>query len=193
MVSKYDHALWELLLRHKAAELPCEIPLIISNHEDLRPVANHFNIRYEVFPINKDNKREQEEKELELMKSLNVELVVLARYMQVISDDFCNAYNHAVINIHHSFLPAFIGAKPYHKAHARGVKLVGATAHYATAELDEGPIIEQDVARISHRSSVDDLLRKGRVLEREIIVRAVKAHLEDRILVHENKCVIFGD
>jgi formyltetrahydrofolate deformylase len=193
MVSKYDHALWELLLRHKAAELPCEIPLIISNHEDLRPVADHFNIRFEVFTVNKENKREQEEKELALMKSLNVELVVLARYMQIISDDFCNAYNHAVINIHHSFLPAFIGARPYHRAHARGVKLVGATAHYATAELDEGPIIEQDVARISHRSSVDDLLRKGRVLEREIIVRAVKAHLEDRILVYENKCVVFGD
>jgi formyltetrahydrofolate deformylase len=193
MVSKYDHALWELLLRHKAAELPCEIPLIISNHEDLRPVADHFNIRFEVFTVNKENKREQEEKELALMKSLNVELVVLARYMQIISDDFCNAYNHAVINIHHSFLPAFIGARPYHRAHARGVKLVGATAHYATAELDEGPIIEQDVARISHRSSVDDLLRKGRVLEREIIVRAVKAHLEDRILVYDNKCVVFGD
>jgi formyltetrahydrofolate deformylase len=193
MVSKYDHALWELLLRHKAGELPCEIPLIISNHEDLRPVADHFNIRFEVFPVNKENKRAQEEKELELMKSLNVELVVLARYMQIISDDFCNAYNYAVINIHHSFLPAFIGAKPYHRAHARGVKLVGATAHYATAELDEGPIIEQDVARISHRSSVEELLRKGRVLEREIIVRAVKAHLEDRILVYENKCVVFGD
>jgi formyltetrahydrofolate deformylase len=193
MVSKYDHALWELLLRHKGGELPCEIPLIISNHEDLRPVADYFNIRFEVFPINKDNKREQEEKELKLMKSLDVELVVLARYMQIISDDFCKAYDHAVINIHHSFLPAFIGAKPYHKAHARGVKLVGATAHYATADLDEGPIIEQDVARISHRSSVDDLLRKGRVLEREIIVRAVKAHLEDRILVYENKCVVFGD
>jgi formyltetrahydrofolate deformylase len=193
MVSKYDHALWELLLRHKSDELPCEIPLIISNHEDLRSVADYFNIRFEVFPINKDNKREQEEKELELIKSLDVELVVLARYMQIISDDFCNAYDHAVINIHHSFLPAFIGAKPYHQAHARGVKLVGATAHYATAELDEGPIIEQDVSRISHRSSVDDLLRKGRVLEREIIVRAVKAHLEDRILVYENKCVVFGD
>ena len=192
MVSKYDHVIWELLLRHKAGELPCEIALIISNHEDLRPVAEQFNIRYEVFKITKDTKREQEDKEIELMKSIGIDLVVLARYMQIITDDFCNTFKHAVINIHHSFLPAFIGAKPYHRAHARGVKLVGATAHYATETLDEGPIIEQDVDRISHRHTVDDLLAKGRVLEREVLVRAVKAHLEDRIIVYDNKCVIFG-
>mmetsp|Transcript_20880 Transcript_20880/g.45532 ORF Transcript_20880/g.45532 Transcript_20880/m.45532 type:complete len:327 (-) Transcript_20880:172-1152(-) len=192
MVSKYDHVIWELLLRHKAGELPCDVALIISNHEDLRTVADHFNIRYEVFKITKATKREQEDKEIELMKSLGVDLVVLARYMQIITDEFCQAYKHAVINIHHSFLPAFIGAKPYHRAHARGVKLVGATAHYATETLDEGPIIEQDVARISHRHTVDDLLAKGRVLEREILVRAVLAHLEDRIIVYENKCVVFG-
>lgn len=187
MVSKYGHTLWELLLRHQSGELPCDIVLIISNHEDLRHVADSFNIRFEVFKITKETKREQEDKELELMKSLGVDLVVLARYMQIISDQFCEAYKHAVINIHHSFLPAFIGAKPYHRAYARGVKLVGATAHYATADLDEGPIIEQDVARISHRNTVNDLLRKGRVLERDILVRAVKAHLEDRIILYDNK------
>jgi formyltetrahydrofolate deformylase len=192
MVSKYDHGIWELLLRHKAGELPCDIALIISNHEDLRPVAEQFNIRYEVFKITKDTKREQEDREIELMKSIGIDLVVLARYMQIITDEFCNTFKHAVINIHHSFLPAFIGAKPYHRAHARGVKLVGATAHYATETLDEGPIIEQDVDRISHRHTVDDLLAKGRVLEREVLVRAVKAHLEDRIIVYDNKCVVFG-
>jgi len=192
-VSKYDHVIWELLLRHKAGELPCEIALIISNHEDLRPIAEDFGIRYEVFKITKVTKREQEDKEIELMQSLGVSLVVLARYMQIITDEFCNSFKHCVINIHHSFLPAFIGAKPYHRAHARGVKLVGATAHYATENLDEGPIIEQDVARISHRNTVDDLLAKGRVLEREILFRAVKAHLEDRIIVYKNKCVVFGN
>lgn len=191
-VSKYDHVIWEILLRHKAGELPCDIAIIISNHEDLRPIAQHFGIRYEVFKITKATKREQEDAEIALMKSLGINLVILARYMQIITDEFCLAYKHCVINIHHSFLPAFIGAKPYHRAHARGVKLVGATAHYATENLDEGPIIEQDVARITHRNSVDDLLSKGRVLEREVLVRAVKAHLEDRIIVYGNKCVVFG-
>ncbi|KAL7531317.1 hypothetical protein ACHAXR_003971 [Thalassiosira sp. AJA248-18] len=191
-VSKFDHVLWEILLRHKAGELPCDIALIISNHEDLRHVADQFGIRFEVFKITKDTKREQEDAEIALMKSLGVDLVILARYMQIITDDFCNAYKHSVINIHHSFLPAFIGARPYHRAHARGVKLVGATAHYATETLDEGPIIEQDVARITHRNSVDDLLAKGRVLEREVLFRAVKAHLEDRLIVYDNKCVVFG-
>jgi formyltetrahydrofolate deformylase len=193
-VSKYDHVIWELLLRHKAGELPhCEIALIISNHEDLRPIADHFGIRYEVFKVTKSTKREQEDKEIELMKSLDIDLVVLARYMQIITDEFCATYKHSVINIHHSFLPAFIGAKPYHRAHARGVKLVGATAHYATENLDEGPIIEQDVARITHRNTVDDLVAKGRVLEREVLFRAVKAHIENRIVVYENKCVVFGN
>jgi len=193
MVSKYDHALWELLLRHQAGELPCEVALIISNHDDLRHIADQFNIRFEVFAITSSSKRAQEDAELALMKELGVELVVLARYMQIITDEFCNAFQYAVINIHHSFLPAFIGSKPYHRAHARGVKLVGATAHYATADLDEGPIIEQDVDRISHRHTVDDLLAKGRVLERHVLVQAVKAHLEDRIVVYENKCVVFGN
>ncbi|KAI2488647.1 Formyl transferase [Fragilaria crotonensis] len=194
MVSKYDHCLWELLLRHRAGELDCEISLIISNHPDLKPVADAFNVPFEVFAINKANKAEQEAKEIELMKNeYKIDLVILARYMQIISDNFCNTFNHKVINIHHSFLPAFVGGKPYHRAHERGVKLIGATAHYATADLDEGPILEQDICRISHRDDVSDLLRKGRILERNVLVHAVKAHLEDRIIVYNNKCVVFGD
>jgi formyltetrahydrofolate deformylase len=193
MVSKYDHCLWELLLRHKAGELDCDISVIISNHPDLKPIADNFGIPFEVFKITKDTKKEQEARELELLNNLDIDLVILARYMQIISDDFCRAFPHRVINIHHSFLPAFIGARPYHRAHERGVKLIGATAHYATAELDEGPIIEQDIARISHRDAVNDLIRKGRILEKNTLVGAVKAHLEDRIIVYNNKCVVFGD
>jgi formyltetrahydrofolate deformylase len=193
MVSKYDHCLWELLLRHRAGELDCEIALIISNHPDLKPVADAFSIPFEVFKINKDTKDEQEGKELEMMQTdYQIDLVILARYMQIISDNFCNTFKHRVINIHHSFLPAFIGGKPYHRAHERGVKLIGATAHYATADLDEGPIIEQDITRISHRDEVNDLIRKGRTLEKTVLVTAVKAHLEDRIIVYNNKCVVFG-
>jgi len=194
MVSKYDHVLWELLLRHQAGELECDIAVIISNHPDLKKVADSFGIPFEVFKITKATKADQEKKELDLMRdTYSIDLVILARYMQIISDDFCTAFHHRVINIHHSFLPAFIGGKPYHRAHERGVKLIGATAHYATAELDEGPIIEQDITRISHRDEVDDLLRKGRTLEKNVLVHAVKAHLEDRIIVYGNKCVVFGD
>jgi formyltetrahydrofolate deformylase len=194
LVSKYDHCLWELLLRHRAGELDCEISVIISNHPDLKPVADTFEIPFEVFKMTKETKDEQEKKELDLLKNIyHIDLVILARYMQIISDDFCNAFPHQVINIHHSFLPAFIGGKPYHRAHERGVKLIGATAHYATAALDEGPIIEQDITRISHRDEVDDLLRKGRILEKNTLVTAVKAHLEDRIIVYNNKCVVFGN
>ena len=193
MVSKYDHCLWEVLLRHRAGELDCDIAVIISNHPDLKPVAETFGIPFELFKITKDTKAEQEKKELELLKKTHdVDLVILARYMQIISDDFCRAFDNKVINIHHSFLPAFVGGKPYHRAHERGVKLIGATAHYATADLDEGPIIEQDITRISHRDEVDDLLRKGRILEKNVLVTAVKAHLEDRIVVYNNKCVVFG-
>lgn len=193
-VSKYDHCLWELLLRHRAGELDCEIALIISNHPDLEPVAEAFNVPYEVFKITKETKAEQEAKEIALMKdTYGIDLVILARYMQIISDDFCNTFPHKVINIHHSFLPAFIGGKPYHRAHERGVKLIGATAHYATAALDEGPILEQDITRISHRDEVSDLLRKGRTLEKNVLIHAVKAHVEDRIIVYNNKCVVFGD
>ena len=169
-VSKYAHCLWELLLRHDAGELPgVEIVQIVSNHEDLRHVAEHFSVPYAVFKVTKDTKSAVEDQELALLKDKQVDLVVLARYMQIITDVLRDAFPHRVINIHHSFLPAFIGSKPYHRAHARGVKLVGATAHYATADLDEGPIIEQDCARISHKNSIDDLLRKGRVLARRRI------------------------
>jgi len=191
MVSKYDHVLWEILLRHKAGELPCDIPLIISNHPDLKPIADAFGVRFEVFKITKATKREVEDKQIALMQELDVDIVVLARYMQIISDEFCATYPMRIINIHHSFLPAFIGAKPYHRAHERGVKLIGATAHYATACLDEGPIIEQGTARVSHRDEVDDLLRKGRGVERICLLHALRAHLEDRIIVYGNKTVVF--
>lgn len=192
LVSKYDHCIWELLLRHRAGELDCDISAIISNHEDLRHIAETFKIPYHVYKITKATKAEKEAEELKLLKEeYKVDLVILARYMQIISDTFCNTFNHQVINIHHSFLPAFIGGKPYHRAHERGVKLIGATAHYATAELDEGPIIDQDITRISHKNSVNDLIRKGRLLEKSVLVTAVKAHLEDRIIVFNNKCVIF--
>jgi formyltetrahydrofolate deformylase len=189
MVSKYDHCLWELLLRHRAGELDCDVALILSNHPDLKPVADAFGIPFQVFKVTKDTKQIVEEQELQLLAEKKIDLVVLARYMQIISDRFCESF--PVINIHHSFLPAFIGGKPYHRAHARGVKLIGATAHYATADLDEGPIIEQDIARISHRDEVDDLLRRGRLLEKNVLVHAVKAHIEDRIIVYDNKCVVF--
>ena len=190
-VSKYDHCLYDLLLRHRAGELACEIPLILSNHADLAPVAAQFGVDFEVFPITRDTKREQEEREIERIEALGVDLVVLARYMQVLSGEFVARYPGRIINIHHSFLPAFMGGKPYHQAHTRGVKLIGATAHYATTDLDEGPIIDQDVARCSHRDSIDDLVRKGRDLEKVVLARAVRLHLQDRILVYGNKTVVF--
>ena len=192
-VSKYDHVLWEILLRHKAGELPCDIPLIISNHADLKPVADAFGVRFEVFKVTKATKREVEAAEIRLMEELEIDLVVLARYMQIVSDEFCATYPCRVINIHHSFLPAFIGSKPYHRAHERGVRLIGATAHYATANLDEGPIIEQGTERVSHRDTVDDLLRKGRGVERVVLLAALRAHLDDRIIVYGNKTVVFAD
>ena len=190
-VSRYNHCLYDLLLRHRSGELGCEIPVIISNHPDLKQVADQFNIRYECFAIDKANKAEQERREMELLDSENIDLVVLARYMQILTEDFVTHYPHRIINIHHSFLPAFVGGRPYHQAYTRGVKLVGATAHYATAVLDEGPIIEQDVARCSHRDSVADLERKGRDLEKVVLARAVRWHLEDRILVYGKKTVVF--
>jgi formyltetrahydrofolate deformylase len=190
-VSKYDHCLWDLLLRHRAGELVCEIPLIVSNHEELRPIAEQFGIRFEVFAITKDNKRAQEERELALLREARIDLVVLARYMQVLSGDLLAAAPR-VINIHHSFLPAFMGGRPYHQAFARGVKLIGATAHYATTDLDEGPIIHQGVAPVTHRDSIDDLVRKGRDLERTVLAHAVRCHIEDRIAVYDNKTVVFA-
>jgi formyltetrahydrofolate deformylase len=190
-VSKTDHCLYDLLLRHQAGELRCDIPLIVSNHATHRAVAEQFGIPFHVFPITKETKAAQEAKELTLLSEMRIDLVVLARYMQVLSADFLEKFGNPVINIHHSFLPAFSGARPYHQAVERGVKLIGATAHYATSDLDEGPIIEQDVARASHRHSVEDLVRKGRDVERNTLSRAVRCHLEDRVLVHGHKTVVF--
>ena len=190
-VSKTAHCLYDLLLRHRAGELPCEIAMIVSNHADLRGVAEQFGVAYHVFPISPKTKPAQEASELELLADNDIDLVVLARYMQVLSAEFLAAFGRPVINIHHSFLPAFSGARPYHQAVERGVKLIGATAHYATSDLDEGPIIEQDVVRASHRHSVADLVRRGRDVERTTLSRAVRWHLEDRVLVHGNKTVVF--
>ena len=190
-VSKTDHCLYDLLLRHRAGELECDIPLIVSNHGELESVANHFGVAYRVFSITADTKRAQEEAELALLAEERVDLVVLARYMQVLSSQFVERYHGRIINIHHSFLPAFSGGRPYHQAHERGVKLIGATAHYATKDLDEGPIIEQDVIRAYHRDSLEDMVRKGRDVEKTVLARAVRWHLEQRILVYGNKTVVF--
>ena len=190
-VSKTDHCLYDLLLRHRSGELRCEIPLIVSNHPDLEPIARHFGIAYHVFPVSPETKAGQEARELALLREKAIDLVVLARYMQVLSPAFLEAFPMRIINIHHSFLPAFQGGKPYHQAYGRGVKRIGATAHYATPDLDEGPIIEQDVVRVSHRDTPDDLIRKGRDVERTVLSRAVAWHLEGRVLVNENKTVVF--
>ncbi len=192
LVSRYDHCLYDLLVRHRAGELRCEIPLVMSNHPDLEPVAAHFGVDYQVFPISKQNKREQEEREIALLEEQGIDLVVLARYMQILSAEFVERFPSRVINIHHSFLPAFSGGRPYHQAHQRGVKLIGATAHYATKDLDEGPIIEQDVIRASHRDSIPELVRKGADVERSVLSRAVRWHLDDRVLVYDNKTVVFS-
>jgi len=190
-VSKTDHCLYDLLLRHRSGELRCRIPLIVSNHPDLEPIARHFGVDFHVFPITPDTKAAQEARELELLRTNAIDLVVLARYMQILSPRMLEAYAMRIINIHHSFLPAFQGGRPYHQAFARGVKRIGATAHYATVELDEGPIIEQDVVRVSHRDGPDDLVRKGRDVERTVLSRAVASHLDGRILVYDNKTVVF--
>jgi formyltetrahydrofolate deformylase len=191
-VSRTDHCLYDLLLRHRAGELACEIPLVVSNHPDLANVAAHFGIDYAVYPITPETRRAQEDAELALLDELRIDLIVLARYMQVLSPHFVDRHRGRVINIHHSFLPAFSGGRPYQQAHERGVKLIGATAHYATKDLDEGPIIEQDVIRASHRDSVEDLVRKGRDVERAVLSRAVRWHLDDRVLVYGNKTVVFS-
>ena len=190
-VSKHDHCLNDLLWRVNSAELHCEVPLIVSNHPDLSSIAEHFDIPYHHLPITPENKAEQEGKTLALLKDAEIDLVVLARYMQILTPDFLREYPERVINVHHSFLPAFAGKKPYHQAHKRGVKLIGASAHYATADLDDGPIIAQEVAHTSHRDAVEDLVRKGRDLERLVLSRAVRAHTEDRVLVAHNKTVVF--
>jgi formyltetrahydrofolate deformylase len=191
MVSRYDHCFYDLVLRHRAGELDCDIALVISNHADLEPVARQFGLPFRVVKKTKENKAGAEREELELLEAAEVDLVVLARYMQILTSDFVSRYPRQIINIHHSFLPAFVGGKPYHQAKERGVKLVGATAHYATRNLDEGPIIEQDVVRCSHRDSISDLIRKGRDLEKVVLARAVRWHLDDRVLVYSNKTVVF--
>jgi formyltetrahydrofolate deformylase len=190
-VSRYDHCLYDLLLRHRSGELACEMALIVSNHPDLERVAREFGVRFELYPITPETKAEQERREVELLVAEGVDLVVLARYMQIVGPELVNRFEGRLLNIHHSFLPAFVGGKPYHQAYQRGVKLIGATAHYATLNLDEGPILEQDVVRASHRDSVEDLARKGRDLEKVVLARAVRSHLEDRVLVYGNKTVVF--
>lgn len=191
-VSTLSHCLFDILSRYTAGEWYVEIPVIISNHEKLAPVAQRFGIDFEYVPITKENKAEQEQMELLLLKDYEIDFVVLARYMQVLSDDFVRHYPNQIINIHHSFLPAFAGAKPYHAAHARGVKIIGATSHYVTPELDAGPIIAQDVARISHIDTVNSLVRKGRNLEKIILSEAVYKHMERKILVYNNRTVVFN-
>lgn len=191
-VSKMPHALFDILARYTAGEWDVEIPFIISNHETLKPVAERFGIDFYHFPITKENKVEQEAAELKLLKENNIDFVVLARYMQILSADFVQQYPNNVINIHHSFLPAFAGAKPYHAAHARGVKIIGATSHYVTSDLDAGPIIEQDVARCSHVDTVQNLIRKGRDLEKIVLSKAVYKHLQRKILVYKNRTVVFN-
>ena len=191
-VSKMAHCIYDLLARHTAGEWDVEIPLIISNHPDLKIIGEQFNIPFEVIPINKENKAEQEAKEIELLEKYGIDFIVLARYMQVLSTDFIERYPNRIINIHHSFLPAFVGAKPYHQAYERGVKLIGATSHYVTAELDAGPIIEQDITRVSHKDTIADLTHKGRDLEKIVLSRAVEKHIQRKILTFENKTIVFN-
>jgi formyltetrahydrofolate deformylase len=191
LVSKYDHCLVDLLYRHKSGELACDIPLIISNHPDNQAIADFYKIPYAVVSATKNNKDQAEAKLHALIEEFSPDFMVLARYMQILSNDFVNRYPQRIINIHHSFLPAFVGARPYHQAFERGVKLIGATSHYVTEVLDDGPIIEQDVVRVSHRDTVDDLIRQGRDLEKVVLSRAVRWHVENRVLLYGNKTVVF--
>lgn len=193
-VSKMSHCLYDLLARYKAGELDVDIPCIVSNHEDLRYVAEQFDIPYYVWTVKKDwsNKAEVEQAEMELLRKEKVTFIVLARYMQIISEDMISSFPHKIINIHHSFLPAFVGAKPYHQAYERGVKIIGATSHYVTTELDAGPIIEQDVVRITHKDTPESLALKGKDLEKIVLSRAVKKHIERKILTYKNKTIIFS-
>ncbi|MCU0512262.1 MAG: formyltetrahydrofolate deformylase [Anaerolineae bacterium] len=190
-VSKEAHAMVDVLSRWQSGEFQVEIPLIVSNHPDLQPVAAQFGIPFQQFSIHKDNKAAVEQAQLALLATVQPDFIVLARYMQIITDAFIQQYPMRIINIHHSFLPAFIGAKPYHQAYSRGVKIIGATGHYVTADLDAGPIIEQDVTRITHRDSVPDMVRRGRDLEKTVLSRAIYYHLNHRILVYNNKTVVF--
>ena len=191
-VSKMSHCLYDILARYTAGDWEVEIPLIVSNHPDLRHVGEQFGIPFEVIPVTRDNKAEMEAREFELLEKYEIDFIVLARYMQVLSEDFINRYPNRIINIHHSFLPAFVGAKPYHAAYERGVKLIGATSHYVTTELDAGPIIEQDIVRITHKDTVADLVHKGRDLEKIVLSRAVEKHIQRKILAYKNKTIVFS-
>ena len=190
-VSKASHCFYDILQRYSSGEWDVEIPVVISNHEALGPIAERFGIDFKVFPINKANKAEQEALEKELIKELNVDFIVLARYMQILSDDFCASFPNRIINIHHSFLPAFKGARPYHSAYERGVKIIGATSHYVTPDLDEGPIIAQDVTHVSHRDDPRELVRKGKDIEKRVLSQAIRAQLEHKILPFGNKTIVF--
>ena len=191
-VSKYDHCLYDILGRYNSGELHVNIPFIISNHKTLKPIADSFNIPFYHIPVTKDTKEEAEAKQLELLEKHNVDVIVLARYMQIVSSKLIDKYPNKIINIHHSFLPAFVGAKPYHSAYKRGVKIIGATSHYVTEELDAGPIIEQDVERVSHTHAIEDLIAKGRDLEKIVLANAIKLHLKRKVMVFNNKTVIFS-
>ena len=191
LVSKYDHCLVDLLYRHQSGELACEIPLVISNHPDNQAIAEFYKVPYEIVSVTKENKAAAEARIQSLIDKHQPDFMVLARYMQILSNEFVNRYPQRIINIHHSFLPAFVGARPYHQAFERGVKLIGATSHYVTEVLDDGPIIEQDVVRVSHRDTVEDLIRKGRDLEKVVLSRAVRSHIENRVLIYGNKTVVF--
>jgi formyltetrahydrofolate deformylase len=189
--SKQTHCLYDLLIRYRAGELACEVAMVISNHPEAAPIASHFDVPFHHLPVTADTKPQQEAAAIALLDGAGVDLIVLARYMQVLSPDFVARYPARIVNIHHSFLPAFVGANPYRQAYVRGVKLIGATSHYVTAELDQGPIIEQATIRCSHRDSVDDLVRKGRDLEKRVLAAAVRWHVDDRILVYAGKTVVF--
>jgi formyltetrahydrofolate deformylase len=191
LASKLPHCLYDLLARWRMGEFKAEIPLIVSNHPDLRPIADDFGIEFQTFPMTRETKPHQEERIIAELEERRIDLIVLARYMQILGEAFVSRYGSRAINIHHSFLPAFAGARPYHQAHDRGVKIIGATAHHVTVELDQGPIIAQDIVRVSHRDSVADLVRKGRDLEKIVLARAVDFHLRHRIIVYGNKTVVF--
>lgn len=191
-VSKYDHCLYDILAKQKSGELAAEIPFILSNHPDLEIIAKRFEIPFYQIPVNKDNKPEAEAKQLELLKEHEVDFIVLARYMQIVSPQLIDQFTHKIINIHHSFLPAFPGAKPYHSAFERGVKIIGATSHYVTEELDAGPIIEQDITRVTHLNSITDFIEKGRDMERIVLLRALKLHVNRKVMVYGNKTVVFS-
>ncbi|WP_407556230.1 formyltetrahydrofolate deformylase [Winogradskyella sp. 4-2091] len=191
-VSKYDHCLYDILGRYNSGELFLEIPFILSNHMDLKPIADSFNIPFYHVPVTKSTKQEAEQQQLKLLEAHNIDFIVLARYMQIVSETLIDKYPNKIINIHHSFLPAFVGAKPYHSAYKRGVKIIGATSHYITEELDAGPIIEQDVAHVSHTHSIKDLIAKGRDLEKIVLSNAIKLHANRKVMVFNNKTVIFS-